>query len=166
MQKPRVAMKELTVNLEHQYAVSVEWTGNRGTGTSGYRDYGRENVISATGNPPIEGSADTPFRGTPERWNPEELLLAALSQCHMLSYLHVAVKHGVTVTAYQDTAEGTMRQVGEGGQFTSVTLRPVVTITAGDADVALAIHAQASGLCFIASSVNFPVLHEAKIIAR
>ena len=146
--------------MDHSYAVRVEWQGNLGTGTSGYRDYGRDLLISAEGNPSIEGSADKPFRGTPERWNPEELLLAALAQCHMLSYLHVAVKNGVVVTAYEDDAVGTMLQEGEGGRFTSVTLRPVVTISAGDPEVAASIHAEASALCFIASSVNFPVHHE------
>lgn len=149
--------------MDHYYAVRVQWQGNLGTGTSGYRDYGRDGVISADGNPDIPGSADKPFRGTPERWNPEELLLAALAQCHMLSYLHVAVKNGVVVTAYDDAAVGTMAQEGEGGHFTSVTLRPVVTISAGDPEVARRIHAEASELCFIASSVNFPVVHEPEI---
>ena len=148
------------MDLDHRYSVRVEWTGNTGSGTSGYRDYGRDNLVSAEGNAPIEGSADTPFRGTPERWNPEELLLASLSQCHMLSYLHVAVKHGIIVEEYVDDAVGEMRQVGDGGHFTSVTLRPVVTISAGDPTVAQAIHAEAGALCFIASSVNFPVGHE------
>lgn len=150
--------------MDHSYAVRVEWQGNLGTGTSGYRDYGRDLLISAEGNPPIEGSADKPFRGTPERWNPEELLLAALAQCHMLSYLHVAAKNGVVVTAYEDDAVGSMRQVGEGGHFTSVTLRPVVTISAGDPALAESIHEEAGELCFIASSVNFPVLHEPRIV--
>jgi organic hydroperoxide reductase OsmC/OhrA len=152
------------MDLDHDYAVRVQWQGNLGTGTSGYRDYGRDLLISAEGNPPIEGSADKPFRGTPERWNPEELLVAALAQCHMLSYLHVAVKHGIIVTAYEDDAAGVMRQVGEGGNFTSVTLHPVVTISAGDPEVAQAIHAEASALCFIASSVNFPVHHEPQVV--
>ena len=150
--------------MDHSYAVRVEWQGNLGTGTSGYRDYGRDLIISAEGNQPIEGSADKPFRGTPERWNPEELLLAALAQCHMLSYLHVAVKNGIVVTAYEDDAVGTMAQEGEGGRFTSVTLRPAVTISAGDPELAASIHEEASALCFIASSVNFPVLHQPRIV--
>jgi organic hydroperoxide reductase OsmC/OhrA len=149
--------------VDHSYEVRVEWQGNLGTGTSGYRDYGRDGIISAAGNPDIPSSADKPFRGTPERWNPEELLLAALAQCHMLSYLHVAVKNSIVVTDYHDDAHGTMAQVGEGGNFTSVTLRPVVTISSGDPEVAQRIHAEASKLCFIASSVNFPVLHEPEV---
>ncbi|CAN5238249.1 OsmC family protein [soil metagenome] len=148
------------MDIEHRYAVHVEWQGNRGSGTSDYRSYGRDNLITAEGNPPIEGSSDKPFRGSPERWNPEELLVAALAQCHMLSYLHSAAAHGIVVTAYTDAATGVMAQVGDGGHFTSVTLHPVVTISAGDPELALALHAEASANCFIAQSVNFPVLHE------
>ena len=85
------------MNLDHSYAVSVEWTGNRGTGTSAYRAYGRDLLVSAEGKPPIEGSSDHAFFGDADRWNPEELLVAALSQCHMLSYLHAAAEAGVVV---------------------------------------------------------------------
>ena len=153
------------MNLEHHYAMTLEWTGNRGTGTSAYRAYGRDHVISAVGKPTIAGSADRTFHGDADRWNPEELLLAALSQCHMLSYLHVATLHGVVVTGYVDAATGTMQQTDNGGgHFTSATLRPVVTISGGDASLARAIHQEASEKCFIAASVNFPVLHEPQIV--
>jgi organic hydroperoxide reductase OsmC/OhrA len=150
--------------MDHDYAVRVEWQGNLGTGTSGFRDYSRDHLVTAEGNPPLEGSADPSFRGSPERWNPEELLLAALAQCHMLSYLYEAAKNRIVVVAYEDAAVGTMHQVGEGGAFTSVTLRPRVTISAGDPEVARAIHAPASANCFIAASVNFPVHHEPEIV--
>src|SRR5680860_1843582 len=117
----------------HHYAVRLSWTGNRGTGTSGYREYGREHTIIAAGKHPIDGSADRTFHGNADRWNPEELLLTALSQCHMLSYLHVAARNGVTVTAYTDAPVGTMKQLaGGGGHFTSATLRPYVSITDPD----------------------------------
>lgn len=150
---------------EHHYAVSVVWQGNRGSGTSGYRDYSRAHLVTAEGNAhPIEGSSDRPFHGDAERWNPEELLLAALSQCHMLSYLHVAVKRGIVVTAYEDDAVGTMRQEGDGGRFTSVTLRPRVTISVGDPQDAIDAHDEAERLCFIANSVSFPVRHEPSIL--
>ncbi len=154
------------MNLDHHYATAIEWTGNRGTGTSGYRAYGRDHVIRAEGKADIAGSADRTFHGDRDRWNPEEMLLAALSQCHMLSYLHVAVLHGVVVEEYTDAAVGTMTQVGDGGHFTGVTLRPVVTISAGDPEVALAIHAEAASKCFIAASVNFPVGHEPEVRIR
>ncbi len=152
---------------EHNYAVRVEWQGNRGTGTSAYREYGRQHEVSAEGKHPIAGSADRTFHGDRERWNPEEMLLAALSQCHMLSYLHVAVRHGVVVLAYSDDAVGTMRSEASGaGRFTSATLRPRVLV-ADAAQIALAnsLHAEASELCFIANSVNFPVGHEPEAVA-
>jgi organic hydroperoxide reductase OsmC/OhrA len=149
------------VKAQHSYSVTVEWLGNRGTGTSGYRDYGREHLVTAEGNPPIEGSADRTFHGDAERWNPEELLLAALSQCHMLSYLHVAVLHGVTVTAYSDEAGGELALLPDGsGHFTSVTLRPVVTLAdPAQSELADSLHHEANQKCFIANSVNFPVGH-------
>ena len=145
----------------HHFAVSVEWTGNRGTGTSAYRAYGRQNVISAQGKQPIDGSSARVFHGDPERWNPEELLIAALSECHMLSYLHSAVKAGVTVIGYTDDATGTMDQDGDGGRFSEVMLRPRVVLE-DESQRALAdsLHREASANCFIASSVNFPVRHE------
>jgi organic hydroperoxide reductase OsmC/OhrA len=149
------------VNVDHHFEVRVEWQGNLGSGTSDYRSYSRDNLVTAEGNPPIEGSSDRAFRGSPERWNPEELLIAALSQCHMLSYLHVAATNGIVVTAYTDEAVGTMQQTSNGGgHFVSVTLRPIVTIGGGDRDLAQALHAEASEKCFIAASVNFPVHHE------
>ena len=150
------------MNGVHRYAVTVAWQGNRGTGTSGYRAYGRENLVSATGKPPIEASADRTFHGNADRWNPEEMLLGALSQCHMLSYLHVAVRHGVTVLDYVDDAIGTMEETGGGGgRFTSATLRPRVTITDPEQKIlADSLHAEAAELCFIAASINFPVVHE------
>ncbi len=147
---------------EHRYAVKVAWTGNRGTGTSDYREYGREHSITAAGKAPIEASADHSFHGDADRWNPEELLLAALSECHLLSYLHVAVRHGVVVVGYTDEATGTMVQTTDGGgHFTEATLRPRVTVAdPGQVDLAQSLHAEAARLCFIAASVNFPVNHE------
>jgi organic hydroperoxide reductase OsmC/OhrA len=149
----------------HRYAVEVSWTGNRGQGTASYRAYARDHVLRADGRPPIPGSSDPVFRGDPERWNPEQLLVASLSQCHLLWYLHVCAVSGVVVVAYQDRAEGVMME-GEdgGGRFTEVTLRPVVTVAeASMAASALELHDRAHELCFIANSVNFPVRHEPEI---
>ena len=152
------------MHLDHGYAVRVVWQGNLGTGTSAYKAYSRANLVTAEGNAhAIEGSSDRAFHGDAERWNPEELLVAALAQCHMLSYLHVAVRRGIVVTAYEDDAVGTMRQEGDGGRFTEVVLRPVVTISAGDPDDAIDAHDEAERLCFIASSVSFPVRHEPRV---
>jgi organic hydroperoxide reductase OsmC/OhrA len=153
------------MNLEHHYSIALDWTGNRGSGTSGYRDYGRDHVLSAEGKHDIAGSSDRTFHGDADRWNPEELLLSALSQCHLLSYLHVASSRGVVVTAYTDKPIGTMTQTPDGGgHFTEVTLRPVVPVQSGGlVDAARDAHHEASLKCFIAASVNFPVLHEPEI---
>lgn len=149
---------------EHHYALDLVWEGNRGTGTSGYRDYGRDVLLRAAGKPDLAGSADPTFRGDATRWNPEELLLAALAQCHLLSYLHSAVNHGIVVVAYDDSPVGTMEQVGQGGRFTEVVLRPRVVITdAAQADLAREIHEEAGRNCFIAASVAFPVRHQPAI---
>jgi len=142
----------------HHYHVEVDWTGNLGTGTQGYRGYARDHDIRVAGKPTLAGSADKAFRGDASRHNPEDLLVAALSACHMMSYLHVAAVAGVVVTAYADAAEGVMEQEGEGGHFTEVVLHPQVTVTrAGDVAKAEALHADAHHACFIANSVNFPV---------
>lgn len=150
---------------EHSYALTTVWTGDRGTGTSGYRDYDRSATVSITGKPDLLASADKPFRGDATRWNPEDMLLAALSECHLLSYLHACVTAGVVVTAYEDRATGVMVEDGRGGgAFREVVLRPRVTIAhASMTDAALAAHAQAHDWCFIANSVNFPVRHEPTI---
>lgn len=148
---------------DHRFEVGVEWVGNRGSGTSGYREYGRDVVVRAAGKADIAGSSAKVFHGDATRWNPEEQLVVALSQCHLLSYLHVATQNGIVVESYTDDAWGIMQQQGQGGRFTEVTLRPVVTISAGDPELARTLHAEASRLCFIAASVNFPVHHEPEI---
>lgn len=142
----------------HHYRIEVEWTGNRGSGTDGYRNYSRDHVIRVAGKPELAGSSDPTFRGDAARHNPEDMLVAALSACHMLSYLHMATVAGVVVTAYADAAEGTMVTDGDGGRFVEVVLRPTVTISAAsDPAKAAAAHEAAHHACFIASSVNFPV---------
>ncbi|GAB2550311.1 OsmC family protein [Leucobacter ruminantium] len=150
---------------EHVFEARIEWQGNRGSGTSGYRDYGRQLTISGEGKSDIEGSAARAFHGDRDRWNPEELLIAALAECHMLSYLHMAVRAGVVVAAYEDDAVGTLKQEGLGGRFTEVVLRPRVTVAEPSmVDAARTAHAEAREHCFIANSVNFPVRHEPEIL--
>ncbi len=147
---------------EHHYEVVVEWTGNRGTGTSDYRAYARDHIITADHKPEIAGSSDADFRGDAARWSPEDLLVAGLAACHKLWYLHLCAEAGVGVLAYRDRAIGVMiEDPDSGGYFTRVTLRPHVTVRPED-DVALAerLHADAHAKCFIANSVNFPVVHE------
>jgi organic hydroperoxide reductase OsmC/OhrA len=150
----------------HGYRTEIEWTGNTGTGTANYRDYRRDHVVQAGAKAPIPASSDPAFRGDPMRYNPEELLVASLSSCHMLWYLHLCAVNGVVVTAYRDAAEGEMTESPDGaGEFTRVVLRPAVTISAGDPARARALHEEAHRFCFIARSVKFPVECEPEIVS-
>lgn len=154
------------MGTRHTYSVTIRWTGNKGTGTSGYRDYARCHDISAEGKPAIAASSDAAFRGERTRWNPEELLVAALSSCHQLAYLHLCAVAGIVVVDYVDEAEGVMEETADGGgRFTRVTLRPKVTVVSGDLANAQTLHHEAHAKCFIANSVNFPVDHQAEIVA-
>jgi organic hydroperoxide reductase OsmC/OhrA len=149
----------------HTYRINLRWTDAQGTGTSSYSAYSRAHEVVADGKPTILGSADPAFRGDAARWNPEELLVAALSACHKLWYLHLCADSGIVVTAYEDHAEGEMVEEADGaGQMIRVVLRPQVTLKPGsDAQTARALHHAASDKCFIRRSVNFPVVHEPRI---
>ncbi len=148
--------------MSHHFSVRVRWTGNQGSGTSGYQDYSRDHIIAIEGHPDIQGSSAPQFRGDASRYNPEDLLIASLSACHMLWYLHLCSANHIVVDSYQDNAEGIMQLDKDGGgRFTSVTLRPHVFITNhADIEKAEELHHEAHRLCFIANSVNFPVTHE------
>jgi len=150
------------MNGQHHYKLTIKWTGNKGDGTSGYRSYERSHSILVDGKIEIPASSDPAFRGDKTKHNPEELLVAALSSCHMLSFLYECAKAGVVVTDYVDHATGTMVETPDGGgHFTEVTLNPIVTVTENSmVDVANQLHKKASELCFIANSVKFPVHHK------
>jgi organic hydroperoxide reductase OsmC/OhrA len=149
----------------HTYTCAVTWTGNTGKGTTSYTAYSRDHVISGPGKPDLPGSSDPAFRGDRGRYNPEEMLVAALSTCHMLWYLHLCAVGGVVVVAYRDEPAGTLvEDAAKGGYFTKVTLRPRVTIAAdSDAAKARELHHPAHEKCYIANSVNFPVVCEPEI---
>lgn len=149
----------------HQYKVRVRWTGNTGTGTSSYDGYERSHLIEADGKESaIAGSSDPAFRGRPERWNPEDLLVGSLSACHKLWYLNLCAVNGIVVTSYSDDAIGVMRETEDGGHFDRVVLRPSITLAPGsDLTLAKTLHEAASKRCFIKNSVNFPVDHDADV---
>jgi organic hydroperoxide reductase OsmC/OhrA len=150
----------------HEYKSHLVWDGNRGEGTSAYTAYSRNHHFELDGKPDLPGSADPMFRGDVDRYNPEDLFLASLSSCHLLSYLHLCAVNKIKVMAYEDDASGTLvlRPDG-GGKFESVTLRPKVTIAPGsDEKKALDLHDKAHELCFIAASVGIPVHHEPRIV--
>lgn len=145
----------------HTYSVRVDWTGASDVGTESYTGYSRDHIVYIGDKPPLPGSADPAFRGDADRYSPEELFVAALSQCHMLWFLHRAAVAGVVVTGYADRATGTMRvETAGSGQFTAVTLHPKVRVRdAVDEEQIADLHQQAHDHCFIARSVNFPVRH-------
>ena len=149
----------------HRYDLRLDWTGARQGATANYETYSREYSIEIAGKPALTGSADPAFRGDASLYNPEDMLLAALSACHMLSYLALCARSRIAVAAYTDAASGTMSETAPHRVgFTEVTLRPRVVIAAGaDSVKAKALHDQAHEICFIANSVNFPVHHEAEI---
>ena len=150
----------------HTYSATVTWTGAGESGTASYTSYSRNHEVALPGKPVLLGTSDPAFRGDPDRYTPEELLVVALSQCHMLWFLHLASSAGITVTGYVDQAGGTMRVEAQGaGQFTDVVLRPRLalgspTTRSGDPvtdELIATVHARAHQHCFIARSVNFPV---------
>lgn len=148
-----------------RYETSLVWTGNAGDGTRRYEGYRRDHDIAAPGRPAIRASSDAAFRGDPARYSPEDLLLAALSGCHMLAYLHLCADAGVVVTGYADQASGrmTLDQDGRGG-FEEAVLRPKVVVEDEAAcETARQLHEEAHRRCFIAASVNFPVRCEATV---
>jgi organic hydroperoxide reductase OsmC/OhrA len=150
--------------ITHSYMIGIRWNAGVGQGTTGYRNYSRNHAIETAGKPDIAASSDPKYRGDAQRYNPEELLVASLSSCHLLWYLHLCSVNGITVVDYRDDALGTLEESQGSGQFVGVELRPVVTIAKGDPAKALALHHEAHQLCFIARSVNFPVTVAAEVV--
>jgi organic hydroperoxide reductase OsmC/OhrA len=146
---------------EHNYTAHIKWTGNIGNGTAGYREYSRDHVICIENKPDLQGSSDPAFMGDINKYNPEELLVCSLSSCHMLWYLHLCAEAGIIVTAYSDNATGIMIEEKDGsGRFSEVRLNPFVTVSHEDMMLsAIQLHQKAHNMCFIANSMNFPILH-------
>jgi organic hydroperoxide reductase OsmC/OhrA len=148
----------------HEYKSHLVWDGNRGEGTATYAGYGRDYRIVIDGKPELHGTANPAFRGDATKHDPEDLFLAAISSCHMLSYLALCARGGINVVAYEDHASGTLVLSNSGGgRFEEVTLHPVVTIAGGDIERARALHDKAHELCFIANSCSVPIRHEATV---
>lgn len=153
----------------HNYELTIQWTGNKGSGTSAYNAYERSHLLSVNGKADLHCSSDTPFLGDGSKYNPEDFLLASLSSCHMLWYLHLCADAGVIVVDYVDHATGVLTVIsGPGSKFTEVTLNPVVTVKdASMIEEANQLHDKANEFCFIANSLNFKVAHrpQCKVIA-
>ena len=151
----------------HTYAATVMWVGSSAGSTATYAGYSREYVLTFEGKDGIlRGSADRAFRGDPTLMNPEDMLLASLSSCHLLSYLAVCALEGIEIVSYADRATAVMSETGGSGHFVSALLRPqVVVADATRVERALELHAKAHESCFVANSVNFPVTHEPDVTA-
>lgn len=156
MSEPHLASQR-----RHTYSTTTTWTGDRGEGTSSYRGYDRAYDTAASGRPTLQGSSDPTFNGDSRRWNPELLLVASASQCHMLWYLHLASTRQIVVTHYADNADAVMIEERSGaGRFVEIVLHPAVTVAENSMiDAAQALHEDASAHCFIANSLNFEVRH-------
>ncbi|MGB8909441.1 MAG: OsmC family protein [Candidatus Cybelea sp.] len=150
----------------HTYRARVRWAPPDGEGTKTYRSYSRDHTIGVEGKPEIAASSDPAFRGNPRHYNPEELLIASLTSCHMLWYLHLCAVNGIAVVDYRDDAFGVMEENADGsGQFVEAELHPLVKLAGkGDRSTALALHDEAHRRCFIAASVNFQVTVKAEIL--
>lgn len=153
---------------QHNYIATVKWTGNKGKGTSNYREFERSHIVSIDSKPDILCSSDSAFRGDKTKYNPEELLVASLSSCHMLWYLHLCSEAGIIVTDYIDNATGTMIETSNGGgRFTEVVLNPIVMVNESSMiEKANELHKKANALCFIANSVNFEVEHNSTCVSE
>jgi organic hydroperoxide reductase OsmC/OhrA len=150
----------------HRFEIRTNWTGNTGTGTSAYNAYKRDHEVEGLYKQSVIPCSSSPdFRGDPKRYNPEELLVASLSACHMLWMLHLCADAGITITSYSDHASGSMKLNPDGsGQFEEVVLKPLITITdAARINETSALNDSAHRMCFVARSVNFPVRHEPQI---
>ncbi len=146
---------------QHTYVTRIKWPADDSGPTRNYKSYSRTHRIMITGKPDLMASSDPGFRGDASQHNPEDLLVASLSSCHMLWYLHLCAVNGIAVHTYEDRAEGTMQETPDGGgRFTQVTLNPVVQMLPAEKQtLAHTLHQQAHTKCFIANSVNFPVSH-------
>jgi organic hydroperoxide reductase OsmC/OhrA len=150
---------------QHQYTTQITWTGNKGTGTSGYTEYERSHLIQAENKVVIEASSDAPFRGDVSKHNPEDLFLASIASCHMLWYLHLCADNGIIVKNYVDNPKGTLETFANGsGKFTIITLCPLVEVAdASMIETARKLHHNAHEMCFMANSVNFEIFIEPQI---
>ena len=152
-------MARWTTMAQHNYTIQMTWTGSEGKGTVDYRSYTRSYTIAADGKPDLLGSADAAYMGDASRWNPEEMLLGALSSCHMLWFLHLCTMQKIVVLDYQDAPQGVVEVDATGsGTFTEATLRPKITLISDEKlSIAHQLHEQAHKKCFIANSLNFPI---------
>lgn len=146
---------------ELSFETRVRWTGAYVPGQTGARSYGRDMQVEPAGKPPIAGSAGARYFGDDSRYNPEDLMLASLAECHLLTYLALATKAGVRFESLAIDITGVLGSVGGKTRFVRATLRPTAVLVPGaDRAVADALHREAHEQCFMSNSINFPITIE------
>ncbi len=143
--------------MRHTFAVNLRWRNTRAFDGELVREYSHEGFATIPGHAALVTSAAPDFGGDPNLWNPEELLMTAIAQCHLLSFLYIANRDGIDIVDYIDEVEGSMDFSGGTGAMHSVTLKPVV-VTEADPAVIAAMHDEAKGMCVMRQSVNFPII--------
>ena len=154
--------------MDHLFKVALNWMKKDNISSSLSRIYTKSHHISIEGKPDLEVSAAKAFKGDPNLYNPEDLLLSSLTSCHMMSYLYCCMQYKIEVISYQDHSEATLQVNPDGsGKIVKVDLFPEIIISdSSQIELALSLHKKANELCFIANSCNFPVYHHAKCSAK
>ena len=154
--------------MNHLFKVALNWMKKDNISSSSTRIYTKSHHISIEGKPDLEVSAAKAFKGDPNLYNPEDLLLSSLTSCHMMSYLYCCMQYKIEVISYQDHSEATLQVNPDGsGKIVKVDLFPEIIISdSSQIELALSLHKKANELCFIANSCNFPVYHHAKCSAK
>lgn len=140
-----------------EHRVQLVW--NDGGRPFTYETYPREHEIVFKGRQKITASASPIYRGDGLHGDPEDMLVAALSSCHMLSFLAICAKKKISVQSYEDDAVGFLENEGGKLWVTRVILQPKV-VSSADAATLEAVHHLAHEACFIANSVKTQVVVE------
>lgn len=147
------------MHKKFHFKVQTQWQ-------KGQLENAKSHVAAIASKVDLQISAAHQFKGDATKHNPEDLLLSALSSCHMMSYFYVCQQHGIDLVDYHDNATGILELRSDlSGGFSRVELNPIVTIATGtDKSLAMDLHKKAHELCFIANSVNFEVVITAVIL--
>lgn len=144
----------------HRFPLSLRWRG-----PSDGDAYARGALAEAPGKAPLDLSAGPAFQGDGRLWNPEDLLGASLSACHLLSFLSLCERAGLVLRGYEDRAEVVLGAVRKVPQVTEIHLRPRVRIArAGDAEAAAELCRRAARLCFVGNALRARVTVEPEVI--
>lgn len=151
------------MSYKHLFKAKLNWDSEEDLISSSGKKFTKNHSIFIEGKKLLHVSAAKAFKGDPQLYNPEDLLLSSIVSCHMMSYLYVCAQKGIDIVSYQDQAEATLEVLENGsGRFIEVRLFPQVIIRNKEQITeAVLLHQKANKLCFIANSCNFPIVHQA-----